>query len=252
MAELLSRAKHEAQFARKLSRLSARHRRELKALLGRPPDPANVPAEFWQKVEQETEEELAAMLLLIYAASARQHGMDKALADDRGRLFAEKRAKETAGRFARNSKQRILQGAKPTDVLSPTRAATIATTETTTARSKGIVEIADAEGEETVLDDGTKTTEKPVLVWELWHKRQTDPCTFCPIMDATGQDFWRRWFPQGPACHVVCQCGIIVMPPGTVTKDQGGFPPFAKSASLPIPSSGRISQAARESGVFGY
>jgi hypothetical protein len=38
-----------------------------------PPDPRNIPAEFWERVKQETEEEAAALLLLILIAGSSQY-----------------------------------------------------------------------------------------------------------------------------------------------------------------------------------
>lgn len=71
--ELPNRPQLEEQIADRLADLSTRQRHELEDLLGTPPRYSNVPQEFWDRVRRENEEELAAILLLLFAMSADYH-----------------------------------------------------------------------------------------------------------------------------------------------------------------------------------
>jgi hypothetical protein len=73
MAELANRMELESDVARRLAKLSGRHRRELMELLGNPPNPANIPIGFWKKVETEKKAEMTSILVLLFMASAEQH-----------------------------------------------------------------------------------------------------------------------------------------------------------------------------------
>lgn len=73
MAELPDRMTRETDLQRKLSRLSASHRRELRQLMGTPPDINRVPFEFWERVRRERESALLLALLLITTDSQRLH-----------------------------------------------------------------------------------------------------------------------------------------------------------------------------------
>lgn len=74
MAELDNRDDLEADFALRISRLTTKQRKEFESLLGFPPDPNNVPQEFWDRVQQEFEDNMLTILLLIAASSYSQHG----------------------------------------------------------------------------------------------------------------------------------------------------------------------------------
>ncbi|MFG0239844.1 MAG: hypothetical protein ACF8CY_02145, partial [Gimesia chilikensis] len=62
--ELRNREQIEADFYGELQKLSRKHRQELAAHLGDPPNPDRVPASFWERVEKEREQQLAMILLL--------------------------------------------------------------------------------------------------------------------------------------------------------------------------------------------
>lgn len=74
MSELPNRSDLEAQFARKFGRVARRHLHEFRELLGNPPDIANVPPEFWDKMQKETDREVYPLLLLLFSESAEYHG----------------------------------------------------------------------------------------------------------------------------------------------------------------------------------
>lgn len=76
MSELANRDFLEADFALRLSRLTTRQRKELESYLNLtyPPSFDNVPADAWDRWEQELNDDLTLLLLLIAASSFRQHG----------------------------------------------------------------------------------------------------------------------------------------------------------------------------------
>ena len=70
MPDIPNRAELEAELARRFSKLSAAHRRELLSLLGNPPSIGNVPAAFWDKVASQLNGSFVPFLAEIYMASA--------------------------------------------------------------------------------------------------------------------------------------------------------------------------------------
>ena len=73
MSEIVGRMAIEADFAKRLSRLSSKQRAELRHKLGDPPDPSRVTANDWARWEQERRQEIAGMLLAIWMLAANQH-----------------------------------------------------------------------------------------------------------------------------------------------------------------------------------
>lgn len=231
--ELPNRAQHEADFARRLSRLSSRHRQELVRLLGNPPDPARVPDSFWAKVQREQEEELLLMLLLIFMASGEFHGLDAADARTLGGEWASGRAGSVSADYVVTSRDRLTtiagewkgrqetvardrgfpQGAPSVplpaveiegdvlDVFGPERDSKIATTETTQAQTAG--------SETATAENGTQS---PDDQWTT-HPEQTKsgPCPVCAPLNGTPRSYWERFFPGGPPVHPHCACTIQYM-----------------------------------------
>lgn len=229
--QLPDRQQLEAEFSRKLSRLNARQRKRLRELMGSPPDPSRVPPSFWDEVRRDTERELAALLFLIYASSARLHsiagtrmsgiaapaGLDAQLenqasswAQARAAASAEKMAATARDAFAKKSRDildRIERGDRVTqidlnrdlqDVIGDAKAGRAATTETTVAQSAG----GDAGIEATVgisLDD-------------LWINRpslsRSGPCEICKPLHMTRREQWETQFPGGPPAHENCVCEV--------------------------------------------
>lgn len=105
MAETPNRFERESEMARALGKMGARHKREFLALLGNPPDQRNVPENFWQRVQEETDAEILAVLLLIFMESAILHGLDEIQAAPLAREWAQTRASETAAGFVRHSQE---------------------------------------------------------------------------------------------------------------------------------------------------
>lgn len=227
MAELVDRMKYEEAAVRKFGYLSAQHRRELRQLLGSPPDAANVPEEFWAKVQKEHEAEALALLALLLAASATQHGLNGEDATRQARDWAEREAAQRAADWVQNSRETLQQkssewrsrqqqppgtdGAttdgsplitddeidETTDaVFGKRRVERMVATETTRAQHAGS-EIAIATTVGLSPDD-------------IWHTENDQKvCPVCSPLNLTPRSFWSRFFPEGPpGPHPNCRCWI--------------------------------------------
>ncbi len=251
MPGLRNRQAMQARFGREMGKLNAKFRKELLRLAGDPPDISRVPPEFWQRVQRESEDEMTALMVLIFAASAGQHGMPRDSAQFRGEQFAAHRAGFVADGLASGSRTRLLDAQtaierhqartiaetgristaaakdlriRIANTFGTGRAAGIATTETTAAETGGI---------NAAVEDQPPDI-RPLRVWFLGPCRH---CTFCPLVAGTEHSFWSQ-FISGPPAHVRCCCTIELVPAGTRTK--------------PPPSVATVQAAARQSGVFGY
>jgi hypothetical protein len=213
MAALADRDKIEADFARKLSRVQSRHRHELETLLGTPPDPANVPQEFWDKVEKETKQEILSILLLIFIGSHVQHsGIDSEDSRFLAQVWASGRAGDVAKRYTLNSVEwlsskaekwqaEIKQGKSPDvtsgllQIFGPERAERVAITETTAAATAG--------SETAVIQNSGLSDD------DLWITEDDEKvCPICSPLHLKPRSVWSLKFPQGPPAHVRCRCYI--------------------------------------------
>lgn len=196
MAELRDRDAAEQAVAARLSRLSAKHRRELDGLMGDPPSVQNVPPEFWERVQREQEEELAAVLYLLWLMSAEQHGWSGDQASVPAAMAAAGRARTTAASYVETSIQHL--SATPTDTLAvfgPGRAANLAVTETTWAATAG----AEAAIGVTV----------GVSLQDRWRtERDARVCPICSPLEKVVRDDWAYRYPSGPPAHPNCRCWI--------------------------------------------
>lgn len=216
MAELTNRTKHEASFAGKLGKLSGRHRRELQDLLGFPPDVSKVPESFWLRVQRETEEELIALLLLIFIAAATQHRASASEAQGRAAQFASLTARDTAKSYTDTGREMLRTGGqewaettrtggtvtrasvldRTNTIFGPTRVRGIAMTGTTDAATSGSeagIELTDGHS-----DDDT---------W--WTEADQRVCPICQPLHKTKRENWSRLFPSGPPAHPRCRCWIV-------------------------------------------
>ena len=216
MAEILDRSQHEQSFARRLGSLSGRHRRELQEFLGHPPDISRVPDSFWDRVKRETEEELVALLLLIFIASATQHGASQNEATARALQFAKPTASSVADQWVKGGRSILETGAREwsevkqqggsvsrSDVLDrvakvfgPNRVSRVTVTQTTNAATSG----SDAGVASTVgLSDD-----------DLW---MNDPlsnvCPVCKPLHKKRRPVWSLKFPGGPPAHDGCNCSVV-------------------------------------------
>jgi hypothetical protein len=226
--ELANRMEVEAAFARKLQRLSATHRAQLRDIAGWPPDPSRVPDSFWQAVEADVREQSIAVLLLLFLASSDQHSISAtgerkrdAVIDAQGLAYATNRAGEiargysdsgreafnvTARKAAERARQRSEQGERNlltktewerdlTIVWPPSQAARTAASETTDARTAG--------GE-----SGVRNT-VGISAEDLWiTEDDARVCPICSPLHERPRSEWSAKFPRGPKAHENCRCFI--------------------------------------------
>ena len=223
--ELPNRLKLEAAFARNLSRVSSRHRRELIDLLGNPPDVNRVPEEFWSRVETEEKNAVAAILLLLMMQSAEAHfgllpefaqvgrtvddfiPQIEAAANQRAADFSQQyvtTGRERLERFGRDTQARFGIGGQihpqeiadeATGIFGPSRDAGIAASETTGAASTGA---------ETVIGQTVGFSEK-----DTWFTQEDQRvCPICEPLHEKPRSYWARFFPQGPPAHPKCRCWV--------------------------------------------
>lgn len=229
MAELTNRSEIEADFAKKMAKLSAKHRRELIEFLGNPPRIENVPAEFWTKVKREMDDELAVIILFIFSTSMYQHGFSGEHADIMAEGWARQRAQQVSSQLVQATQERLqkasdewkqqaehelpipIQGRITTQpepvteeqiqdetmkLFGPERIALLAENEITVARH---------EGSELAVDQTVGLSED-----DIWIKNTEYDCKICNPLDHTPRSYWGRFFPDGPPTpHVHCACNIL-------------------------------------------
>ena len=251
MSELAGRMALEGDVSRRLSRLSSRHRRELLALLGDPPDASRVTAEFWSRVERERQAELLVLLLSVYMASQMQHseellpgpvaGAVAGPLSQAGRVWSETRAAEVARGAVEGMRAALAQRAATwaelgdavtrqmvaddvADVISPTQDAVTAATETTAAQTAGtnaVVQAAQVSGFNLVTR------------WKT--ERDDRVCPVCRPLDNKIPDLWGPVLETlvapgggravdaitangGPPAHPNCRCYLVTAPEKTATR----------------------------------
>lgn len=200
-----------------LVQMNDRHRDELRRWLGNPPLWENVPQVFWRKVEREVNDELAAVLLLIYAQSAEFHGLDPDTATVAGRRWAANQAGATARQYTETTQartqaatqewlQRMLVDGEQIpqadiderldSILGESRATGAAMDAVTTAQTGG--------GEDAVRALGGITDT------DTWYTEQDDKvCPTCEPLHAQPRTVWQSEVPAGPPAHPRCRCWIV-------------------------------------------
>lgn len=204
------RERNQRQIEARMTKLCARHRRELLELLGSPPDLNRVPPEFWQKVRDETAMTLAAALLLIWMAESLEQGIDYQDFEDRGSIWANERAAWVGERYADWSEREVLRRLSrysPDELAAmsraqledeirplfgPQRAARVAMMETNQAITKSRIVIG-SEGDEDVD-----------FIWELG---ECNHCGWCVLVQGFGREVWAP-FSDGPPAHWGCCCWL--------------------------------------------
>lgn len=213
--DLAERPKFERDLAGKLNKLSEKHFAEWKKLAGSPPDPRRVPITFWQKVQKEIDEQAAAILLLIVAASIKSHSKPLlpwieqqptkqtsiSNAQEIGRQWADQRSKQLASEVVKNSIDRLANAvaenaaATAESVFGPDRNENIAVTTTSETISRG--------GEITISQTVGQSNN------DTWYtERDSKVCPFCNPLHGRTRDTWSRFFPDGPPAHPRCRCWI--------------------------------------------
>lgn len=219
--ELSNRDELESEFAGRISRLTGQLRNRALDLIGSPPDFAKLDAAFWSDVENEMKREIAIALLLVFAQSALEHGASSAMYEPAALNYSLTRSANVATSFTANSREKIAaidlrlkspnrvlpvqRGPEPrfnqqelideiTKVFGPSRAETIAVTETTAAQTAG--------SESAVASTVGWSNE------DLWITRSDERvCPICEPLDRQPRSVWNFQF-EGPPAHVNCRCWI--------------------------------------------
>jgi hypothetical protein len=209
VAELKNRNALEKRFARQFAKLTAKQKRELKRLMGKPPDIANVPATFWAEAQQQTQDELTALMLMIYIAAANQHGMNPALSKQKGAVFAARQSREVSIGFLSHTQERLAAGSDIDVVLNSARVAAVAETEVTAAQAEGTTDAVEE------AQSGGGTGPSISFGAPFWFTK-CDPrvCSICWPFHGLPNQVWRSRISL-PA-HPHCRCFLSVLRVGRV------------------------------------
>ncbi|MBS0202322.1 MAG: hypothetical protein JSS49_05425 [Planctomycetes bacterium] len=219
MGEISNRDELEAMFGSKVLRLTREQRNRLVALLGNPPNVANVPESFWIEAGRSLYTEIAVLLATIGRQSAQEHGATEFQAQLFVNQYAEPRAREMVSGWIDHSKE-ILQAAsqqwqdttKPSGepapptrsdaievsdtIFGPDRVGRMASTETTSAQTAG------AEAAVSLAGGASPN--------DLWFTREDGKvCTVCRPLHETPRSFWSQYVPAGPPAHPDCRCYLL-------------------------------------------
>lgn len=126
MSELPNREILESDFAKRFGKLARKHMREFRRLLGDPPALENVPQEFFDKMQRETDAELYAILLLIFDESAIYHGWDTAASGLAAYGWAKQRAEDFSKYWVESTQTRLANGFDKITTPEPIRETTVA------------------------------------------------------------------------------------------------------------------------------
>lgn len=224
--QIPERFQYDRQLIDRFERLSAKHRRELAALVGNPPDLSQVPESFWDRVEKESREQLAAMALMIFLLSADHHGArhvdgGQSLAASEGMRWSNERAQALASLYVEASRDMLLRQQARRETQSRTtdqpvevdpleleedlfqifgrgRAERVVHTTVTNAQTYGGEFILGAAG---MLSDDDLWINRPLL-------SRSGPCRICKPLHLQPRTVWEAIFPEGPAAHPHCVCEI--------------------------------------------
>ena len=230
MADVINRDSLEAELARRFSRLSSKHRKELMILLGNPPSYANVPMSFWQKITSDLNGSFAPILTDIfmdqaeYLVSTLPIGVDWGLVNQRAIQWAQQYTYDlvsgitgTTQQVIRESVSRFFEQSMTQGDLEkmigrafgPVRSEMIAVTEVTRAASEAEIMVS-----EQLADEGVKM----IAVWKTRNDERV--CPICgPLNEkrADGYTGKRRPYWNNPAtgdrlekppAHPRCRCSM--------------------------------------------
>lgn len=207
------------KLAESVGKLTSRHSNELRHLLGKPPNVANVPASFWAEIREEMDRELVATLMLLFLASVDSHGGDAEALQAAGSIYASQRSAAQAARYSDAIKGRLetLAGSpiapdatppdagKVLDELKGTfdaQAERIASSETTNAETAG--------GDAATIDKFGAVSQDDI--WRAHPSRtKSGTCNRCRRLDGTKRKQWGQIDPDaagGPALHDNCACTV--------------------------------------------
>ena len=220
------RERNQRQIEARMTKLAARHRRELIELMGVPPNINRVPSAFWKKVEDETSTTLAAALILIWMSESLEQGVGFMDFDEAGSIWSGNRADWVAKEYTSWSEKEItrkldaysaaeigrMSRSQLEDLIRPSfgprRAARIAEMETTKAITGSRMTIGSAGDEE--VD----------YLWNL--SDEVANCRFCILVNGFGREVWGP-FTDGPPSHHHCACWLTRI---LGTADNSGAPGY--------------------------
>lgn len=231
------------RLAGQIGKLTDRHQRELRHLLGKPPNMANVPASFWADVQREMDEEIAAALALLFLAAVSSHGGDVDAAEAAAKIHGAERARIQAERYAGAIKGR-LEGLTAGYPGSPSEAgggdglggrigSSPNAPERTVVREinlddllRDMAQTFDAQAERIAASETTNaetaggdaaqvTIYGDVSQDDIWRahpsRTKTGSCGRCLRLDGTKRKFWGQIDEEaagGPMLHDHCACTI--------------------------------------------
>lgn len=158
MPDIPNRSSLEADLARRFSKLSSTHRKQLLDLLGDPPNIGNVPQSFWEGVVSELNGSLVPFLAEVYMDSAERLvsdlpiGVDWGLVNQHAVVWAreysyglvrgittttQRAVQDAMSSFFAQGQTRADLEATLTRIFGPVRASAIAVTEVTRAATQG-------------------------------------------------------------------------------------------------------------------
>lgn len=242
MAELPTRDRLEEEFARKFGKVARRHMREFRDLLGRPPDIANVPEEFWRMVQKESEQSSYLLLLTIFTAAAAYHGWqnkDSRLAAFgwallQAQAFGMQWAESTRDRLEKGIAKilqeadgrtivdgiaidrvidRVIDDRMPPPVVTPTKEVSDAIDdllEKTFGPERVEVNSIDevTRGQFAGSEAAVEATEG-LGEFDKWRTQKDQKvCPTCSPNDGVNRENWPPKFAEGPPIHPRCRCWI--------------------------------------------
>lgn len=241
MAALTDRDELSAPSRQELEKLAKKHRAEFKRLLGSPPDPRNVPAEFWERVRKENEDALVALLLLIFLASYNSHRTwgdiakpeSDAPRDKIAGQWTSRRAKDVAAGINERSIQMTDTAGKSWSVKTK-RGDKIPDSELDDLADSifgddRIGSIVHTEGQQAVVEGGDSAVihtskETGIKVSRYWghigarapghSNARINPCPVCSPREGMPQSRWGGLWPG--QCHPNCDCFVVYV-------DQDGY-----------------------------
>ena len=190
MTEVANRAALEAELAKRYSKLSAGHRRELMKLLGDPPSYANVPQSFWTQVAKDLDGSFMPFLTEIYMQQAENLlgdlpiGVDWALVNQRAVIWARQHTynlitgltdhtravvQEAISTFFEQSMTRADLEMLIGRAFGPVRAEMIAITEVTRAATAAEIQI------------GEELAKEGIFMTAIWYTRNDEIVAECPV-----------------------------------------------------------------------
>jgi hypothetical protein len=190
VTEVANRDALEAELAKRYSKLSAGHRKELLTLLGNPPSYANVPQSFWARVAKDLDGSFMPFLSEIYMQQAETLltglpvGVDWAIINQRAAEWAKRHSYDLITGLTDNSRavvqqaitnffeQQMTRGDLETLIgraFGPVRAEMIAVTEVTRAATEAEIQI------------GEELAKEGILMTAKWYTRNDEIVAECPV-----------------------------------------------------------------------